>query len=51
MITACSFVVVMLVNIFSCSYSSINLMLAAGILSLMIFTVQKMSKEKRGAGK
>jgi chromate transporter len=51
MITACSFVVMMLVNIFSWSFSSINLMLAAGILSLMIFTVQKISKEKGGAGK
>ena len=51
MITACSFVVMMLVNIFSWSFSSINLMLAAGILSLMIFTVQKISKEKGGAVK
>ena len=51
MITACSFVVMMLANIFSWSFSSINLMLAAGILSLMIFTVQKISKEKGGAGK
>ena len=50
-IMACSFVVMMLVNIFSWSFSSINLMLAAGILSLMIFTVQKISKEKGGAGK
>ena len=51
MITAYSFVVMMLVNIFSWSFSSINLMLAAGILSLMIFTVQKISKEKGGAVK
>jgi chromate transporter len=51
MITAFSFVVMMLVNIFSWSFSSINLMLAAGILSLMIFTVQKISKEKGGTGK
>ena len=51
MIMACSFVVMMLVNIFSWSFSSINLMLAAGILSLMIFTVQKISKEKGGTGK
>lgn len=51
MIMACSFVVMMLVNIFSWSFSSINLMLAAGILNLMIFTVQKISKEKGGAGK
>jgi chromate transporter len=51
MITACAFVVMMLVNIFSWKFSSINLMLAAGILSLMIFTVQKISKEKGGTGK
>ena len=51
MIMACSFVVMMLVNIFSWSFSSINLMLAAGFLSLMIFTVQKISKEKGGAVK
>ena len=50
-IMTCAFLVMMLVNIFSWSFSSINLMLAAGILSLMIFTVQKISKEKGGAGK
>lgn len=50
-IMICSFSVMMLVNIFSWSFSSINLMLAAGILSLMIFTVQKISKEKGGAVK
>ena len=50
-IMICSFAVVMLVNIFSWSFSSINLMLAAGLLSLMIFTVQKISKEKGGAVK
>lgn len=50
-IMICSFYVMMLVNIFSWSFSSINLMLAAGILSLMIFTVQKISKEKGGAVK
>ena len=45
-IMVCSFVVMMLVNIFSWKFSSINLMLASGVLSLMIFTVQKISKEK-----
>ena len=50
-IMSCSFAVMMLVNIFSWSFSSINLMLAAGSLSLMIFTVQKISKEKGGAVK
>ena len=50
-IMSCSFAVMMLVNIFSWSFSSINLMLAAGLLSLMIFTVQKISKKKGGAVK
>lgn len=50
-IMSCSFAVMMLVNIFSWSFSSINLMLAAGLLSLMIFTVQKILKKKGGAVK
>ena len=46
-----AFLVMMLVNIFSWSFSSINLMLAAGVLSLVIFTVQTVSREKGGAVK
>ena len=49
MIMVCAFVVMMLINIFSWSFSSINLMLIAGILSLIIFTVQKASDRKGGA--
>ena len=49
MITVCAFVVMMLINIFSWSFSSINLMLIAGILSLIIFAVQKASDRKGGA--
>ena len=49
MIMVCAFVVMMLINIFSWSFSSINLMLIAGILSLIIFAVQKASDRKGGA--
>ena len=49
MIMACAFVTMMLINIFSWSFSSINLMLIAGILSLIIFAVQKASDRKGGA--
>ena len=50
-IVSVAFLVMMLVNIFSWNFSSISLMLAAGGLSLMIFTVQKILKEKGGAVK
>ena len=50
-IVSVAFLVMMLVNIFSWNFSSISLMLAAGGLRLMIFTVQKISKEKGGAVK
>ena len=50
-IMACSFIIMMLVNIFSWNFSTINLMLAAGVISLLIFTVQKASKEKGGVWK
>lgn len=49
MFVAC--LVMMLVNVFSWNFSSISLMLAAGVLSLVIFSVQKISKEKGGAVK
>lgn len=48
MIMACAFVTMMLINIFSWSFSSINLMLIAGILSLIIFAVQKIPDRKGG---
>lgn len=47
-IMCCSFIVMILVNIFSWNFSSINLMLVSGVLSLVIFTVQKAPKEKGG---
>lgn len=51
MIMACAFVTMMLINIFSWSFSSINLMLIAGILSLIIFAVQKAPERKGGAAR
>ena len=44
-----AFLVMMLVNIFSWNFSSINLLLIAGVLSLVIFMVQNATKEKGGA--
>ena len=46
-----AFLVMMLVNIFSWNFSSINLLLIAGVLSLVIFMVQNATKEKGGAAK
>lgn len=51
MIMACAFLVMMMVNIFSWNFSSINLMLIAGVLSLSIFTVQTAPGRKGGAKK
>lgn len=50
-IMVCAFVTMMLINIFSWSFSSINLMLIAGILSLIIFAVQKAPDRKGGAAR
>ena len=46
-----AFLVMMLVNIFSWKFSSINLMLIAGVLSLIIFAVQTAPDRKGGAKK
>ena len=46
-----AFLVMMMVNIFSWSFSSINLMLIAGVLSLLIFAVQTAPDRKGGAKK
>ena len=46
-----AFLVMMMVNIFSWNFSSINLMLIAGVLSLIIFAVQTASDRKGGAKK
>ena len=46
-----AFLVMTMVNIFSWNFSSINLMLIAGVLSLIIFAVQTASDRKGGAKK
>ena len=46
-----AFLVMMMVNIFSWSFSSINLMLIAGVLSLIIFAIQTAPDRKDGAKK
>mgnify|MGYP002731984580 FL=1 len=46
-----AFLVMMMVNIFSWNFSSINLMLIAGVLSLIIFAVQTAPERKGGAKK
>ena len=46
-----AFLVMTMVNIFSWNFSSINLMLIAGILSLIIFAVQTAPDRKGGAKK
>ncbi|MBR7076801.1 MAG: chromate transporter [Lachnospiraceae bacterium] len=46
----CAFIAMMVINIFSVRISTIVLMLAAGVISLVIFIVQK-QKAKGGAGK
>ena len=46
----CAFVAMMLINVFSVRISTIVLMLAAGVISLIIFMIRK-QKAKGGAGK
>ena len=46
-----AFLVMTMVNIFSWNFSSINLMLIAGVLSLIIFAVQTAPDRKGGAKK
>lgn len=50
-IMVCSFIVMLLVNIFSWSFSSISLMLAAAVISLGIFVASGAPEQKGGAGK
>ena len=46
-----AFLVMMMINVFLWNFSSINLMLIAGILSLIIFAVQRAPGRKGGAAK
>ncbi len=50
-IMAGSFIVMLLVNIFSLNFSSISLMLAAAIISLGVFVAGNSPEKKGGAGK
>lgn len=45
-IMACSFAAMLLINIFSWNFSSISLMLAAAVVSLIIFIINDMSGQK-----
>ena len=47
-ILACSFVAMLLISIFSWSFSSIILMLIAGVVSLVVFLIQGASTKKGG---
>ena len=46
----CAFIIMMLINVFSVRISTVILMLAAGVISLIIFIIQKQTA-KGGAGK
>ena len=46
-----SCIVMLLINIFSWSFSSISLMLIAAVISLTVFSIQKASRSKGGAEK
>lgn len=50
-IMVCSFLVMLLVNIFSWNFSSISLMLVAAVISLVIFAFGGAPEQKGGAGK
>lgn len=51
MIMACSFAAMFFINIFSWSFSSIYLMLIAAVISLVIFIIADIPKQKGGAEK
>ena len=50
-IMICSFVIMLLINIFSWNFSSISLMLAAAVISLVAFIMKDSSTQKGGAEK
>lgn len=50
-IMACSFIVMLFVNIFSWNFSSISLMLIAAVISLIIFVASGAPEQKDGARK
>ena len=50
-IMICSCIVMLCINIFAWSFSSINLMLIAALVSLSVFTIQEIVAQKGGARK
>ncbi|MBR4670755.1 MAG: chromate transporter [Butyrivibrio sp.] len=48
-ILICSLIVMLLINIFAWNFSSIAIMLIAGVISLLIFTIMNASSKKGGA--
>jgi len=50
-IMACSFIAMLLINVFSWNFSSISLMLAAAAVSLAVFAASGAPEQKGGAGK
>ena len=50
-IMICSFVIMLLINIFSWNFSSISLMLAAAVISLVAFIMKDSSTQKGGTEK
>lgn len=51
MIMVCSFIIMLLINIFSWNFSSLSLMLTASLISLLIFLFQNSPFQKGGAPK
>jgi len=47
--TVCSFIAMLLINIFSWNFSSISLLLIAAVFSLTVFLVQDFFEQKGGA--
>ena len=50
-IMVCSLVAMLLINIFSLNFSSISLMVIAAMVSLIVFIVKNISKEKGDSAK
>ena len=51
LIMACSCIAMLCINIFSLKFSSISLMLIAGVVSLSVFMLRGMPEKKGGAGR
>lgn len=51
LILVCSFIAMLLINIFSWNFSSISLMLIAAVISLLIFSLENITSRKEGEKK